>query len=472
MKKGILIGSIGLLVLLVGIISYVILSKPSIALVGDKVIKTELKHEYEDKGISLKVNGKEINKDSYKVEIDSNINTEVLGTYKETYNITYKHKVYKIDRTVRVVDEEGPVITTNFEKIETEFCTGKEKDKLTFTAIDNGDGDVTEQVTIEKQEDSYLLSVSDSKGNKTIKQIPIVKEEEPTPSIKMNGTPTVYVAVNSNYADQGAYVADVCGNKKELEVKTDSTVNASKIGEYKVEYSATYSDQELKATRIVKVVKKSDVPSNKITSNKIVYLTFDDGPGAHTERLLNLLDKYNVKATFFVVNNSKYNYLIGEEARRGHAVGVHSYTHNYKTIYTSVDAYKDDFNKMNNIIEQQTGSRAKIFRFPGGASNTVSKKYKKGIMTELTKLMTSEGYYYFDWNVSSGDADGNPTKEKTVKNVINGMRTHSNAVILMHDIHKSTVDAMEEILKYGTENGFTFKVLDVDSPKVRHRVNN
>ena len=129
---------------------------------------------------------------------------------------------------------------------------------------------------------------------------------------------------------------------------------------------------------------------------------------------------------------------------------------------------------MNDIIENQTGTRSKIFRFPGGGSNTVSRSACKGckIMTQISKVMESEGYYWFDWNVSSGDADGSPTKEKTTNNVINGMKNHSNAVILMHDIHKSTVDAMEDILKFGTENGYTFKVLDETSPKIRHKINN
>ena len=475
MKKGIIIGTIGIILVIAGLVSYFVFSKPKITLLGGDYIKTELKHKYKDKGVSVTINGKELDKNSYKVKIEDNINTDELGKYKETYRVKYKNNTYELERTVEVVDEEGPTINTNYEKIETDYCNGKEKNTLTYTAVDNGDGDVTDKVTKEKKEDGYYLSVTDSKGNKTVKQVPIVKEEEPAPHIKINGTTPTYITVGDKYNDQGAYLADYCGNKKEAEVKSNSTVDSSKVGNYKVDYSTIYNDKEIKATREVKVVRKGTTTSNKIKGNKIVYLTFDDGPGAHTERLLNLLDKYNVKATFFVTHQyPKYEYLIKEEAKRGHAVAVHSYSHNYKKIYASVDAFKTDFNLMNDIIENQTGTRSKIFRFPGGGSNTVSRSACKGckIMTQISKVMESEGYYWFDWNVSSGDADGSPTKEKTTNNVINGMKNYSNAVILMHDIHKSTVDAMEDILKFGTENGYTFKVLDETSPKIRHKINN
>ncbi len=476
LKIGIAIGVVLTILIVVGVITYSMIYKPKITLLGGEYIKTELKHDYEDKGVSVKVNGKELSKDSYKVSIEDNIDTENVGTYKETYNVEYKKKKYKVERTVEVVDEEGPTINTNLEKVETDYCTGKEKTNLTYTAVDNNDGDVTDKVIKEQKDDSYYLSVSDSKGNKTIKQIPIEKEEEPSPVIKIRGSSPTYVTVGNKYTDKGAYVYDACGKRLNITVKSSGKVDTSKVGSYKIEYSATYNDKELKTTREVKVNKNTTTTSSGgIKGNKIVYLTFDDGPGAYTERLLNILDKYNVKATFFVTHQyPKYEYLIKEEAKRGHAVAVHSYSHNYNKIYASVEAFKKDFNMMNDIIEKQTGTRSKIFRFPGGGSNTVSRKACKGckIMTQITNVMASEGYYWFDWNVSSGDADGHPTKEKTTKNVINGMKNYSNAVILMHDIHKSTVDAMDDILKYGTENGYTFKVLDTSSPAIRHKLNN
>ena len=141
--------------------------------------------------------------------------------------------------------------------------------------------------------------------------------------------------------------------------------------------------------------------------SKIIYLTFDDGPGMYTKRILDVLEEYNVKATFFVTNQfPKYEYLIKNEYEKGHAIGVHTYSHNYRKIYSSFENYIDDVNKMNEIIKKYTGNFSNILRFPGGSSNTISRKYKKGIMTELTREVSNLGYTYFDWNVASGDVNG------------------------------------------------------------------
>ena len=179
-------------------------------------IKTELKHEYEDKGVSIKVNGKEISKNSYKISSKDNIDTNALGIYKETYNIEYKNRKYKVERTIEVVDTEGPIINTNLEKIETDFCTEKEKKELTFTAIDNGDGDLTDKVIKEQKDSSYYLTVSDSKGNETIKQIPIEKEEEPIPAYNSDLNKSSNRNINISKRDNDYKYEDEDDNKNKL----------------------------------------------------------------------------------------------------------------------------------------------------------------------------------------------------------------------------------------------------------------
>ena len=114
--------------------------------------------------------------------------------------------------------------------------------------------------------------------------------------------------------------------------------------------------------------------------------------------------------------------MIAKEAAAGHTVAIHSASHNYQQIYSSVGAYFDDLNEMSDIIYSQTGSRPTLVRFPGGSSNSVSKKYCKGIMTELAKDVTDQGYKYYDWNVSSGDAGGTTSTSEVYQNVINGIR--------------------------------------------------
>ena len=210
---------------------------------------------------------------------------------------------------------------------------------------------------------------------------------------------------------------------------------------------------------------------NKKAKGGVIYLTFDDGPGKYTAHLLDVLAKYGVKATFFVTGTGDSS-LIAREAKEGHSVGIHTLTHKYSKIYKSEEAFFADINAMNEIIKEQTGSYTKLLRFPGGSSNTVSRKYKEGIMTSLTKAVTEKGFTYFDWNVLSGDAGGTIKTEKVYSNVINGVRDKSYAVVLQHDVRGFSVNAVEKIIKWGLNNGYTFEPLTVDGPTVHQRVNN
>ena len=186
------------------------------------------------------------------------------------------------------------------------------------------------------------------------------------------------------------------------------------------------------------------------------------------------MDKYNVKATFFVTHQfSKYEDMIAVEAKKGHTVAIHSYSHDYAKIYASEDAYFEDLDKMNAIIQKQTGQKAYLIRFPGGSSNTVSRKYNNGIMTKLTNSVTQKGYLYTDWNVSSEDASNKTYSVDTIaNNVINGMKKHKVSVVLQHDTKANSVKAVEKIIQYGQANGYTFKAMTKDSYMVHHKVNN
>ena len=205
--------------------------------------------------------------------------------------------------------------------------------------------------------------------------------------------------------------------------------------------------------------------------DKVIYLTFDDGPGVYTEELLNILDKYNVKATFFVTAQfNKYLPLLTREASSGHTVALHTKTHNWG-VYRSFENYYKDFSDMNNIIEKYTGNKTKLFRFPGGGSNTISKGKATGVVNYIASKMQEAGYTYFDWNVDSGDAAGANSK-KIYNNVINGIASRNYSVVLMHDIKRPTIDTIEDIIVYALNNGYTFKTLSSDSPTVHHHVNN
>ena len=210
-----------------------------------------------------------------------------------------------------------------------------------------------------------------------------------------------------------------------------------------------------------------------VGNGKAVYLTFDDGPGKYTGQLLGILDKHKVKATFFVTGFFK-NYLdcLEREVRAGHTIGVHTYTHDYEKVYNSSKDYWADFEQMENLIQQHTGKRTSIFRFPGGSGNTISKKYNEGIMTELVKEADEKGYIYYDWNVLSGDAGETKDSDKIYKNIVKGCAKHTHSVVLCHDIHEYTVNAMDKTIAKLLKQGYVLLSLDESTPTCHQQVNN
>ena len=206
-------------------------------------------------------------------------------------------------------------------------------------------------------------------------------------------------------------------------------------------------------------------------NRKTIYLTFDDGPGPYTEKLLSYLEEYNVKATFFVTNQMpRYRYLLKEIVNDGHAIAVHTLTHQW-SIYSGKQSYLNDFNAMHRIILEDTGVDTKIFRFPGGTNNTVSRSYSRGIMSAMAKHMTDAGYIYFDWNVDCGDTLGY-SSSKIASYTISQIKGRHSSVVLMHDIKNTTVEAVKTIIKYGLDNGYEFAVIDESTPRVQFRAVN
>lgn len=207
---------------------------------------------------------------------------------------------------------------------------------------------------------------------------------------------------------------------------------------------------------------------------KICYLTFDDGPSDNTLKIIDILNSYGIKATFFVIGASKTQY-IKNLCDAGHTVALHSYSHNYGTIYSSVDNYLADLNKISDIVQSITGQKSMLVRFPGGGSNKVSMDYCKGIMSDLTVRLPSMGYSYFDWNVSSGDAEANGVPaSKLVSNVVNGAKGKMSICVLMHDTNakSTTVEALPRIIESLYDMGYSFAPLTVQTYGFHHTVNN
>lgn len=205
-----------------------------------------------------------------------------------------------------------------------------------------------------------------------------------------------------------------------------------------------------------------------IANSPIAYLTFDDGPSDNTIKLLDILDKYKVKATFFVVYKDGYDEVYKEIVKRGHVLANHTYSHKYKDIYTSSEAFIDNVLKLDKKLEEITGvPPSKILRFPGGSNVThATSETLTNIKSKLAKL----GYSYFDWNVDSTDATAlTQPKEAIVNGVLQGADLVNTANVLMHDmnIKHTTLDALPEVIEGLKAKGYRFKGLDHEAVKIQ-----
>ena len=209
------------------------------------------------------------------------------------------------------------------------------------------------------------------------------------------------------------------------------------------------------------------------SGGKTIYLTFDDGPSPNTPRIISILNSYGIKATFFVKNTS-YNDYMKDIVNNGNVIALHSYTHDYKTIYSSDEAFYQDLQNISDLVYLQTGVRSNIMRFPGGGSNTVSKKYSPGIMTRLTQGVVDRGYIYYDWNCSSGDAMKNTVPKDTIVANCKRVPAAKNVIVLLHDTEAkgTTIEALPEIIEYYQSCGYTFSTITAETPPVHHKVNN
>lgn len=198
-------------------------------------------------------------------------------------------------------------------------------------------------------------------------------------------------------------------------------------------------------------------------NKKIAYLTFDDGPNKSTNKILDILKKNGIKATFFVVGNkdSKSLKKIKDE---GHTIGLHSATHDYAYIYKSEDNFLSDLYILQNFVYESTGEYVHYLRFPGGSRNKVSDNINYGIMDKLRGLVEELGFEYYDWHMATGDSAEDVTKEYILSNVKRGILNNYNEyIILMHGIHSVTVDVLEDVIELCKENGYEFDRITDDT---------
>ena len=406
------------------------------------------------------------------VNSDGNVNTKSLGDYYITYTYHYEDNTFVKKQVVKVLDKAEPKF--EFGKGDIYTCSNNQIIESTVSAYDAYDGDLTDKIKKEILEDKIRFSVSDSSGNMAIVEKELKKDQE-KPSLKLNGEERITLSLNETYNELGVIASDNCDGDLTDKVQVIGNVDTSTVGEYKLEYVVEDSvGNKASITRIVEVKNKTSIVTPTGSS---IYLTFDDGPGPYTAKLLDILKKHNVKATFFVTNQgsaSSYDKLILRAYQEGHTIGLHTQTHDYTYLYASIDNYFEDLYAIQAKVKRITGHTSTIIRFPGGSSNAISKKYDGGIkiMSQLTEMVEKKGFRYFDWNVSAGDANGATTKEKVIENIKSGLTSRKTNIVLQHDLKSYSVDAVEEIIKYGKEKGYTFRAITMSTPSVEHRLNN
>lgn len=420
------------------------------------------------------------------VEITGEVDVEKLGDYTLTYRtqriVDYYFGKLVLEqqsvRTVHVVDTTVPeielVITGDY------TLPGHDYEEEGYTATDSHDGSLTERVRSVCVDGVVYYRVSDSSGNMAVVTREIFYDDPIPPVLTLEGDAEVSLIRGSKYVEPGYKAEDNCDGDLTHTVTVSGEVDTKTLGTYELVYSVTDSYQNTTtATRTVEVralPKLPDLPDGDYQNpaepnGKVIFLTFDDGPGPYTEKLLGILSKYGVKATFFVVNTG-YTHILSQIAAQGHTLAMHSATHNYSQIYANEAAYFDDLKAIQDLIYSQTGQISTMLRFPGGSSNMVSAAYNEGIMTRLTAMIREMGYRYYDWNVDSRDAGGASSPEEVYANVVGGIYRNNVSIVLQHDIHWYSVDAVEWIIQWGIANGYSFQALTTSSPGCEHHVNN
>ncbi len=453
-----------------------IAKKPSIKLIGDSSVTIAQGEEYEDEGATATWYGRNVSDQLY---VTDDVDPSKLGTYEVVYNFDGRFRKYSKKRKVTVTDQTAPEITLNGDDIVVvdKFDDYKEPGA---TAVDNCDGDVSDNISISDVQDvneyskEVTYTVTDQAGNEAKVVRSIQLPDDVKPEIALNGEDTMTIDRFSEFDDPGVNATDNREGDISDKVEKSGYVDIYRPDTYEVTYTAKDASGNEASVKRTVVVENAAFPEDE---EHTIYLTFDDGPSDDvTVSILDTLKENDIKATFFILDYDEDKLpILQRMIDEGHTIGIHGYSHEYNEIYTSVDDFMNSIDTLAEKLKKDTGYEAFCMRFPGGSSNTVSRNYCQGIMSDLVQVVTDQGWMYFDWNVSSGDASGNNVAtDKLIANVENELEPEQENVILMHDTSakQTSAEALPTIIQYGKDNGYTFKPITKDTPQVHHGVSN
>jgi len=444
-----------------------------IVLDGEADTLVEYGDSYQEPGARVVLSGKWLLKNGYTPEkavlqTSTDFREDVLGKYTVNYEASFYGFKASAQRTVRLVDMVSPLITLMHTG--QTVLPGQRYEEEGFVAVDNHDGNLTDRVRRTEELGVITYSVMDSSGNPAYVERKIPYFDPEAPELLLVGGEEIVIPCGQVYSEPGFTAEDNADGDLTEDVAVVGEVIWYQPGTYEVVY--TVADIFGNVTQKVRTVTVEGQPWPEIQwpAGKVIYLTFDDGPGPDTNALLDLLKRYGVKATFFVTNRGTGGEL-WRMHKEGHSIGMHTKTHDYESIYASEEAFFNDLYGIQDIIYRETGTRPTLMRFPGGGSNLVS-DFNEGIMTRLTQAVQDAGFQYFDWNVDSNDAGGARKRETVANNVIAGVQNQRVSIVLQHDIHSFSVAAVEDIIVWGLEHGYQFLPLTAHSPTMQHEVLN
>lgn len=251
-------------------------------------------------------------------------------------------------------------------------------------------------------------------------------------------------------------------NQESLSEKSENLSNRDEDKKFDLDENAV---DAAKVEEMLKGVYEDD-------GEKIVFLTFDDGPSTSvTPKILDTLKEYNVKATFFqlgenIEKNEESKRLVKRIYNEGHALGNHSYTHSLETLYPNnqldIETYMKEVKSTDNAMKEIIGQdfNTKVLRMPGGYMSR--EYYNDPNLGAFDERLKTENWYSIDWNAMNGDADGTgKSAEELLTEVKNTAGEQNKIVILMHDTYgkEETANALPNIIEYLQEQGYKFKTI-------------
>lgn len=224
---------------------------------------------------------------------------------------------------------------------------------------------------------------------------------------------------------------------------------------------SNYTQLQLQAEQLEQQIQETILAGEEL-EKRIAYLTFDDGPSENTDAILDTLQQYNVKATFFVTGYmiEQYPEQMKRMVKEGHSIASHTYSHEYDYIYANLENFQTDFKQANELIKSYTGKDVSIFRHPGGSSTTIG---APGVVNQTRHWLTEIGVNYTDWNVDSTDASGHNVPAQIIvdETLTQAANQSSYAVVLLHDTNAkaTTLEALPSIIEGLQAQGYVLAAM-------------